>query len=261
MIITVANFKGGVSKTATAQTMGAWFRRNGGNVLYIDLDSQTNLTYTLQGTAAGVPTALDVLTRQATAEEATQHTPQGDLIPGTQELAKLNNILTDVGREYRLREALEPIKKKYDYIIIDTPPQLGIATVDALTAAEWAVIPVQADIYSVQGIELIADTIKTIQQYSNPALKVAGVLITRYNKRAIISQDMKENLQKAAQLLDTTVFDTAIRECVSVKEAQAMGQDIFTYAPKSNAATDYTAFIKEFEERAGQWQVKISKEK
>lgn len=249
MIITVANFKGGVSKTATAQAIGAWYRRQGNNVLYIDLDSQDNLTYTLQGTATGVLTALDVLTKKATAEESIQHTPNGDLIPGTFELVKLNNILTNVGREYRLREALEPIKGRYDYIVIDTPPQLGIATVDALTAAQWAVIPVQADIYSVQGIEMIADTIKTIQKYSNYDLKVAGILMTRYNKRAIISQDMRENLQKAAQALDTTVFDTAIRECVSVKEAQAMGQDIFAYAPKSNAAVDYESFIKEFEER------------
>lgn len=252
MIITTANFKGGVSKTATAHAIGAWYQQHGGKVLYIDLDSQANLTYTLQGTAAGVPTALDVLTKQTTAEETIQHTQGGDLIPGAQGLAKLNNILTDVGREYRLREALEPVKDRYSHIIIDTPPQLGIATVDALTAAEWAVIPVQADVYSVQGIELIAETIKTIQQYSNHALKVAGVLITRYNKRALISQDMKENLQKAAQVLDTTVFDTAIRECVSVKEAQAMGQDIYTYAPKSNAAADYTEFMKEFEGRIGQ---------
>ena len=154
-------------------------------------------------------------------------------------------LLQDTGKEYRLKEAIAPVKRKYDYIIIDTPPALGIITTNALTASDTVIIPAQAEIHSIQGIALLSEAITAIKKYTNPALKIAGIVITRYNGRAILSKDMKENLHRTAELLKTKVFSTPIRECIAVKEAQALRQDIFTYAPRSNATKDYNAVIDE----------------
>ena len=134
----------------------------------------------------------------------------------------------------------------YDYVIIDTPAALGTLTINALTAANSVIIPVQADIYSLQGIEQLNQTIEAVKKYCNPALYIRGILATRYNGRAIISKDMLSNFEEAAGQLNTRLYSTPIRECISIKEAQASQQNIFEYAPRSNAAKDYNAFIDEF---------------
>ena len=138
---------------------------------------------------------------------------------------------------------------KYDYCIIDTPPALSILTINALTACTGAIIPAQADIYSLQGIGQLNNTIQTIKKYCNPALTIKGIILTRYNSRSVLSKEVTEMIEQTAAELNTKVFDTKIRECTAMKEAQAMKQDIFTYAPKSNASADYNAIIKELLER------------
>ena len=245
-VIAIVNRKGGVGKTATAQALGAGLIRKGCSVLYIDLDSQTNLTYGLGADAAGL-SSMDVLTGEATAQEAIQHTPQGDVIAGAEALAGADAAIDGTGKEYRLKEALEGLQ--YDYCIIDTPAALGTLTVNALTAADSVIIPVQAEVYSLQGIGQLSKTIEAVKKYCNRNLYIRGILITRYNGRAIISRDMQANLEDAAQQLKTRLYSTPIRECVSIKEAQAQQQDIYSYAPRSNAAKDYAAFIEEFTER------------
>ena len=244
--IAIVNRKGGVGKTATAQALGAGLLRKGYSVLYIDLDSQTNLTYGLGADAAGL-SSMDVLTGEATAQEAIQHTPQGDVIAGAEALAGADAAIDGTGKEYRLKEALDGLQ--YDYCIVDTPAQLGTLTVNALTAADSVVIPVQAEVYSLQGIGQLSKAIEAVKKYCNHDLYIRGILITRYNGRAIISRDMQSNLEEAAQQLKTRLYSTPIRECVSIKEAQAQQQDIYSYAPRSNAAKDYAAFIEEFTER------------
>ena len=244
-VTAIINRKGGVGKTATAHTLGAGLRRKKKSVLFIDLDSQTNLTYTMDANGDGL-TIQDVIEDGADINEAIQHTAQGDIIPGAPGLSTADSTLTATGKEYRLKEALEKLKKNYDYIIIDTPAQLGILTINALTAANNAIIPVQAEIYSLQGIGLLNETIEAVKKYTNPVLYVKGILTTRYNSRAVISRDMQGNIEDLAKTLYTTCYKTPIRECTALKEAQAMKQDIFTYAPKSNAAIDYSAFIKEY---------------
>ena len=243
-IITIANRKGGVGKTATAQAIGAGLTLRGYRVLYIDLDSQTNLTFDLGLTSAPL-SSMEVLTGTATAREAITNTPGGELIPGSPTLAGADLVIEGTGKEYRLREALEPLQLDYDYCIIDTPPALGVLTINALTASDSVIIPVQAEVHSVQGIGLLYEAIRAVQKYTNPGLKVEGVLLTRYNGRAILSKDMRENLEKIAQDLDTKVFQTPIRECISIKEAQALQSDIFRYAPRSNASKDYEALIED----------------
>lgn len=241
-VVAIVNRKGGVGKTATAQALGAGLRKKNYKVLYIDLDSQTNLSYGLGAKAAGF-NSMNVLTGEATAKEAIQKTTQGDVITGSEALAGADAIIDGTGKEYRLKEALEGLQ--YDYIIIDTPAQLGTLTINALTAANSIIIPVQADIYSLQGIGQLSKTIEAVKKYCNKDLYIRGILITRYNSRAVISKDMLSNLKEAAEQLNTKLYSTPIRECVSIKEAQACQQDIYTYAPRSNAAQDYQAFIKE----------------
>lgn len=243
--IAVINRKGGVAKTATAQALGAGLRKRGFSVVYVDLDSQTNLTYAL-GADTDAAGAMELLTGTCTTFDALQQTPQGYVIAGSEALAGADAIITGKGKEYRLRNALEALRGKYAYVIIDTPAALGTLTINALTAADTAIIPVQADEYSLQGIGQLYRAITTVRKYSNHDLKIDGILITRYNGRTILSRDMQSNLQDIAQQLGTRLYSTPIRECISVKEAQALQTDIFSYAPRSNAAKDYDAFVLEF---------------
>lgn len=241
--VAIVNRKGGTGKTATAQALGAGLIKKGYSVLYVDLDSQTNLTYGLGASSGGLD-VMDVLAGNASAQEAIQNTPQGAILTGAEALAGADSVLTDTGKEYRLKEALDGLP--YDYAIIDTPAQLGVLTVNALTAADSVIIPVQADALSLQGIGQLSKTIAAVKKYCNPALYIRGILVTRYNGRAVISRDMLSNIAEAAAQLKTRLYSTPIRECVAVKEAQASQQDIFQYAPRSNAAADYAAFINEF---------------
>lgn len=242
-VIAVISRKGGVGKTATAQALGAGLLRRKKKVLFIDLDSQCNLTYTTNADT-NRPNSMQLLAGEKHKDYIQEL--DGDVIAGSESLAAADTFLTDTGKEYRLREAIEPYKKKYDYIIIDTPAALGIVTINALTAADAAIIPVQADVYSLQGIGQLNDTIEAVKRYCNPSLYIRGILCTRYNGRAVISRDMMDNLADTAKALNTKLYKTPIRECIAVKEAQASQRDIFTYAPKSNAAKDYEEFIKDF---------------
>lgn len=241
-VTSITNRKGGTAKTCTAGALGAGLSFRGYKTLFIDMDSQANLTFDLGASSEGL-SVMDVLKGTATAEEATQHTDRGDVIPGSADLATADLVIEGA---YRLRNALEPIREAYDYIIIDCPPSLGILTVNALTASDSAVITAQAEIHSLQAIGQLNETIKAVRQNTNNNLQIEGILITRYNGRAILSRDMKQNLQEAARLLNTKVFSQPIRECTAVKEAEAMQTDIFTYSKRSNASADYNAFVDEY---------------
>lgn len=240
--IAVVSRKGGVGKTATVQALGAGLRRKGYKVLCIDLDSQVNLSYGFAADMRGA-TIAEVLAGKVKAADAIQHTEQGDCIAGSEMLATADTQIK-AGKEYTLRNALKDLQ--YDYIVIDTPAQMGSLTVQALTAATSVLVPVQADIYSLQGIGQLHRYIKSVKDKCNKALYIRGILITRFSGRAIISRDMQSNLEQAAEMMHTRLYSTPIRECISMKEAQASQQDIFTYAPRSNAAKDYNGFIDEF---------------
>ena len=248
-VIAVINQKGGVGKSTTALALGAGLRLRNFKVLYVDLDAQGNLSYTLKADSTGV-TVIDLLTGQSNITQAIQHTDQGDVIASGPALAGADAVITTTGKEYRLKEALESVLEKYDYIIVDTPPALGVLTINALTACTSVIIPAQADIYSLQGISQLYTTIDTVRRYCNPSLVVKGILLTRYSPRAILSRDIAEIIAQTAQSLNTKLFKSTIRESISVKEAQASQQDIYSYAPKGNATLDYTAFVDEVLERS-----------
>ena len=242
--IAVINQKGGVGKSTTALALGSALARRNYRVLFADLDAQGNLSHTL-GADPDQPTAFEVLTRAADGRAAVQETPGGRVIASSPALAGADAVINATGKEFRLREALEPLGAGYDFIIIDTPPALGILTVNALTAADWLLVPAQADIYSLQGIGQLHQTIVPVRQYCNPGLKILGLVLTRHNPRSVLSRDLTDVLSETAAAMESRLFKTAIRETVAVREAQAQRQNLFDYAPKSTAALDYQALAEE----------------
>ena len=242
--LAIINQKGGVGKSTTALAIGAGLSLKGYSVLFIDLDAQGNLSYTLGADTKGY-NAMGVLERPETAKEEIQHTPQGDIIASSPKLAGADKLLEETGKEYRLKEALDSLQGAYDYIIVDTPPALGILTINALTACTGAIIPAQADIYSLQGIAQLNSTIETVKKYCNPSLSIMGIVLTRFNGRSIIRREVAEMLEQTAQSLNTKLYKAKIRECTALVEAQATKQNIFSYAPRSNATADYKALVDE----------------
>ncbi len=243
-ILAVINQKGGVGKSTTAEALAAGLTLKGYSVLSVDLDAQSNLTYTAGAKANGA-TALGVLTGEIAAKDSIQHTESGDIIPASKALAGADAFISETGKEYKLREALEPIRGEYDYIILDTPPALGILTINALTACDSVIVPAQADIYSLQGIEQLAETIKPVKKYTNPALTIEGILLTRYSSRSVLSREVAELAEQLAAKLGTKLFKTTIREAIAVKEAQISQRSLYSYAPKAKVTEDYTRFIAE----------------
>ncbi|MEQ8201399.1 MAG: AAA family ATPase [Syntrophomonadaceae bacterium] len=264
-IITIATQKGGTGKTTTAGALGAALTLKGGRVLMVDMDPQANLTFTMRadnqprGTyevlTGKVPAAAAVCLAPGAASGSSGHQagqpeiPDRAIIPASAALSGIDLEMTAIGKEYRLQEALSTIRDRFDYIIIDTPPSLGILTINALTASDSVVITAQADVYSLQGIWQLYSTIQAVQRYTNPDLVLRGVLLTRHNPRSILSRDLAELIEDTARQMQTFVYKYPIREGVAVKEAQASRQDLFSYAPRCKAAQDYLAFTDEFIER------------
>lgn len=242
--ITAINQKGGVGKTSIALATAHGLARGGARVLFIDLDPQQNASSVL-GVKGETPTSLDLLEGNAGTAETIKKAGALDAIPADPQAAGADKRIDGVGAEHRLREAIEGIAASYDYCIIDTPPALGILTANALTASDTAVIPAQADIFSLEGISQLAQTIQAIRQYSNPSLTLSGILLTRFNARATLSRDIREAAQDAAEALGTRVFDATIREGIAVKEAQAMGRSVYEYAPRANVTKDLEAYLEE----------------
>lgn len=243
-VIAIISQKGGVGKSTTALALGAGFFLRGYKVLFVDTDAQGNLTDTAEADNSDI-TVMELLTEGAQAKEAIQQGERWDIISSSPSLVGADMTIMGKGREYRLKKAIEPIREKYDYIIIDTPPALGILIVNALTACDIAIIPAQADRYSLKGIAQLHVTIETIKKHSNPALRIKGILLTRYNPRTVLSRDIAEVIEQTAQKLQTKLFKAKIREAIAIKESQAQRVDIFAYAPESNVAKDYDAFIDE----------------
>lgn len=243
-VLAVVNQKGGVGKSTTAAALITGLTLRGIKALAIDLDAQGNLSHTMKAKIDKV-TILEVLKQENTANEAIQHTECGNIIAANKALAGADTLLTITGKEYRLQEALESIKKEYDYIILDSPPALGILTVNALTAADDVIIPAQADVYSLQGIEQVAETIRPVRKYCNPHLMIEGILLTRYTPRAVLSREVATLMGQMAAKLGTKLFKATIREAIAVREAQISQKSLFAYAPKSKVTEDYNKFIDE----------------
>ena len=242
--IAIANRKGGVGKTATSLNLAAGLHRQGKRTLLIDIDPQCCLTKHLNIDPDNVPTIYDVISGEISASNVIiKTTEEVDLIPGSPELSLLER--TESIAEDTFKAVLKPVRRKYDYIIVDCPPGLGNLLINALTACTDTLITAEAKQSSLDAVIQLNDSITAVKQYSNKRLKVKGILITMYKPRTRLAQDMRANLEDLAAYMGTKVFDTEIRECNSLGEAEAMHQSIFRYAPKSNAAKDYNNFINE----------------
>lgn len=242
-ILTVMNLKGGVGKTTTASALGACLIKKGHTVLFVDLDMQCNLSLSM-GAVGKMKTSMEVLTKTCTAEEAIVKTEQGDIIPASPSLGCAEQTLNN--RIYRLKEALAAVADKYDYIILDTPPQTSVLTFNALTASTALLVPVKADSFSVQGIGyLYTDVIKEVQDNMNSQLKILGMVLTMYNSRTKVSKEMKAQLEAVAKLMQTSVLKSHIRVCNALTDAAAKQQSILQFDAKSNAAADYMALCEE----------------
>ncbi len=245
-IIAVANQKGGVGKSTTAHQIAAYLAMTGYKTLLIDTDGQANISLVCNKKNKGLVNIYDVLDtdHKAPIEEAITHIKDNlDLIPAA---SSINDIkLPQIGRYTQLKKALKPILDSYDYIVLDTPPALGDMLLNALTVATKVVVPAQADLYSLDAITELAETINAVKEELNPGLKVAGLLLTRYQSRAIITKEITESLEETAGILNTRLFDVRIRECVAIKESIVMHTDIFDYDMSCNGAADYKAFCNE----------------
>ena len=235
-VICVSTIKGGTGKSSTAAALIQAAKVNGRKVLAVDLDPQANLTLFLNGdnTQAGSYELLHG--RAADIENIIQTTPQGiDLITANDNLATEK---TTGGSAKRLEAALEPIRKKYDYIVIDTPPQMGELCFNALQAADGLLIPLEADNNSIKGLYQIADIAAQMKERSAKRLSIIGVIITRYRGNANINQFFADAIKEAAEKIAAPYLGE-IRDGVAIREAQAMRKNLFEYAPKSKPALDY----------------------
>lgn len=258
--IVFANQKGGVSKTTTTAAFAAELRRRGRKVLCVDADPQANLSDSVGADTAELSGLYDLLRRDCSAEDAIQELEVFDIIAGSILLAGAEQELTQTGKEYRLREQLEPVMDRYDYIIIDTPPSLGILTINAFTVADSVIIPTTPGIFSASGIQQLYNTIENTKKYCNPNIEIKGILLTKFNPQANIAKDMKELTELLSGHVGAPMYKTFIRNSVAVEEAQAKKVDIFTHKAKSTVAEDYRAFVDEYlkqEKKAKQQKAKF----
>lgn len=244
--IAITNQKGGVGKSTTAQALGEGLRRHGFRVLSVDMDPQGNLSFAMGADVVADLTISDVLIDKRKITEAIQHTEQGDVLPANVLLAGAETELRKrPAADIKLLRALELVADQYDWIIIDTPPSLGILTDNALMAADRLIVPMVADIYSLQGIAQLLDRVEQARDGYNEDLRIDGLLITKHNGRANIRRSIHENIEQLAAQIGCRVYGP-IREAVALVEAQAMRQGLHEYAGKSKAVADYDAFVEAF---------------
>lgn len=243
--------KGGVGKTTTTLAVGVELAQLGQRVLLVDIDPQSNLTQALGYDPTQLERSIhDVLLNPTFGPgAATLHTAHGvDLLPATLALASAELTLAGVfGRELRLRTALAEIRRQYDYILIDSPPSLGIFTLNALTAADAVIVPLQAHVFALQALPQLEETIAIVRQL-NPTLKVGGIVVTMIDRRTSVNQVVED---AARQQYGDLVFKVVIPFNVKLVEAPAAGQPISSYAPGSTGARAYHDLALEVAARYG----------
>lgn len=250
-VIAIANQKGGVGKTTTAINLGASLAVAEKRTLIVDIDPQGNATSGLGvENRASRPTIYDVLIGQREIEDAIVekvHFPFLDVVPSTRDLVGAEiELVSAFSRETILRKALEKVQDRYDFILVDCPPSLGLLTVNTLTAADSVLIPIQCEFYALEGLSQLLNTIRLVQRGLNPALDVEGVLLTMYDKRLNLSRQVSE---EAREYFGPKVYRSAIPRNVRLAEAPSFGQPIVLYDVLSNGAQAYLALAHEVIDR------------
>lgn len=241
MIIAITNQKGGVGKTTTAINLAAALANKGLRTLLIDLDPQANSSMSFVDIHEVGPAIYEALTEDdvslADVVRPIERVPNLMLAPATIALAKLEaKLIGELDSHYRLKDELEAAYEDYDYVVIDTPPTLGIITVNALVAATHVLIPIQASYFALEGTDDLLETVDKIKQRANPRLQILGALITLFDKRTLLSKDIHEQIER---VFGNKVFDTVISKSVRLEESPAYREAIFTYAPRSSGAFEY----------------------
>ncbi len=244
-IIAIANQKGGVGKTTTAINLSAALAEKGKKVLLVDLDPQGNATSGLGVSKKQPNTAYDMLVNDQPTELCIRKSVYKslDLIPSTVDLAGAEIEMLDIEkREHLLRKKIRVVSEKYDYILIDCPPSLNLLTVNALSAANQVLVPIQCEFYAMEGLTQLTYTLQLIQKKLNPSLKLGGVVFTMYDARTNLSQQVVDSVR---QYLKDQVFQTIIPRNVRLAEAPSYGMSIFEYDPKSAGAEAYRKLAEE----------------
>lgn len=243
-IIAVANQKGGVGKTTTCINLTAALRRLGQRVLLVDFDPQGNATSGMGISKQSRPNIYDVLLGGESARDAVVRLPYGDIIPSNTQLSGAEVQLVGLERrEYRLRDALEPVKSRYDYIFLDCPPSLGLLPINAFTAADSLLVPLQCEYYAMEGIADLSTTVRLTQKRLNPKLEIEGILLTMYDSRLTFSSQVSRELR---QYFAGKVYETVIPRNVRLAEAPSHGRPITEYEKNSKGARAYLAAAEEF---------------
>ena len=240
MILAIANQKGGVGKTTTSINLAAALAQKGYETLLLDLDPQGNATLSfldpeqIQTSIYEALTEDDKTVKDAVCKTAYKHL---SVVPARINLAKFESkLLGDIDSHYRLKDRLKSVVKDFKYIIIDTPPTLGLMTVNSLVAATHLLVPIQSSYFALEGTDDLLETVEKIRARANPALEFLGVVITIHDKRTILGRDIRNHIN---EVFGKKVFRTIISRSVRLEESPAYKEPIFTFAPHSTGALEY----------------------
>jgi chromosome partitioning protein len=246
MIIAITNQKGGVGKTTTAINVAAALANKGHRTLLIDLDPQANSSMSFLDTGAIGRSMYDVLTEGSIPIESIivpTKLPNLSVAPARISLAKIESkLLGEIDGHFRLRDRTQSIRTEYPYIVIDTPPTLGMITVNAMVAATHLLIPIQSSYFALEGTDDLLETVEKIKARPNPELQLLGVVITLHDKRTHLAKDVVDQIRR---VFGEKLFETMITKSVRLEESPAYKESIFSFAPRSTGAAEYYSLSEE----------------